>query len=51
MQEFADAPRDFVYDRNKVYRPANFGGGYSMHDVTMRTGLVKSLARARALFA
>jgi penicillin-binding protein 1B len=43
VQEFADAPRDFVYDRNKVYRPANFGGGYSMHDVTMRTGLVKSL--------
>ena len=43
VQTFADAPRDFVYDRNKVYRPANFGGGYSMHDVTMRTGLVKSL--------
>jgi penicillin-binding protein 1B len=43
VQTFADAPRDFVYDRNKIYRPANFGGGYSMHDVTMRTGLVKSL--------
>jgi penicillin-binding protein 1B len=42
-QTFADAPREFVYDRNKTYRPANFGGGYSMHDVTMRTGLVKSL--------
>ena len=40
---FADAPRDFVYDGNKVYRPANFGGGFSMRDVTMRTGLVKSL--------
>ncbi len=43
VQTFADAPRDFVYDHNKTYRPANFGGGYSMHDVTMRTGLVKSL--------
>jgi penicillin-binding protein 1B len=43
VQTFADAPREFIYDRNKVYRPANFGGGYSMSDVTMRTGLVKSL--------
>jgi penicillin-binding protein 1B len=43
VQPFADAPREFVYDRNKTYRPTNFGGGYSMHDVTMRTGLVKSL--------
>lgn len=43
VQTFADSPRDFVYDRNKIYRPANFGGGYSMRDVTMRTGLVKSL--------
>jgi penicillin-binding protein 1B len=43
VQTFADAPKEFVYDRNKTYRPTNFGGGYSMHDVTMRTGLVKSL--------
>jgi len=43
VQTFTDAPREFIYDRNKVYRPANYGGGYSMHDVTMRTGLVKSL--------
>ena len=43
VQTFADAPRDFVYDHNRIYRPANFGGGYSMRDVTMRTGLVKSL--------
>lgn len=43
VQTFADSPRDFVYDHNKTYRPANFGGGYSMRDVTMRTGLVKSL--------
>jgi penicillin-binding protein 1B len=40
---FADTPRDFVYDRNRVYRPANFDGGYSGREVTMRTGLVKSL--------
>src|SRR5215212_7320344 len=43
VQMFMDAPRDFVYDRNKVYRPANYGGGYSMREVTMRTGLVRSL--------
>ena len=43
VQMFSDAPREFTYDRNKVYRPANFGGGYSRRDVTMRTGLVKSL--------
>jgi penicillin-binding protein 1B len=43
VQTFSDTPREFVYDRNKTYRPANFGGGYSMHDVTMRTALVKSL--------
>ena len=42
-QQFADAPRDFVYDRTRHYRPANYGGGYSMRDVTMREGLVKSL--------
>lgn len=43
VQLFADSPREFTYDHNHTYRPANFGGGYSMHDVTMRTGLVKSL--------
>lgn len=43
VRTFADAPREFVYDQKKVYRPANFGGGYSMREVTMRTGLVKSL--------
>lgn len=40
---FTDAPRDFVYDRNKIYRPTNFGGSYSMQDVPMRSGLVHSL--------
>jgi len=43
VQMFMDAPREFVYDRDKIYRPANYGGGYSMREVTMRTGLVKSL--------
>ena len=43
MQLYEDAPREFTYDRNRTYRPANFGGTYSMREVTMRTGLVKSL--------
>ena len=43
VQMFMDSPREFVYDRNKIYRPANYGGGYSMGEVTMRTGLVRSL--------
>ncbi len=43
VQTFSDMPREFTYDRNRTYRPANFGNGYSMHDVTMRTALVKSL--------
>lgn len=43
VQQFTDAPRDFVYDQNRVYRPANYGGSYSMRDVTMRDGLVRSL--------
>jgi penicillin-binding protein 1B len=40
---YEDAPREFIYDRRATYRPANYGGAYSMHDVMMRTGLVKSL--------
>jgi len=41
---FADAPRAFTFDRySRAYRPANYGGGYSMRDVTMRTALTKSL--------
>jgi penicillin-binding protein 1B len=43
VQQFADSPREFTYDRNKVYRPANYGGAYSMRDVTLREGLVRSL--------
>jgi penicillin-binding protein 1B len=38
-----DAPREFTYDGNSKYRPANYGGAFSMHDVTLRTGLVHSL--------
>jgi penicillin-binding protein 1B len=43
LRMYMDAPREFIYDRDKVYRPANYGGGYSMREVTMRTGLVRSL--------
>ena len=43
VQTFMDAPREFVYDRSQIYKPANYGGGYSMGEVTLRTGLVKSL--------
>jgi penicillin-binding protein 1B len=40
---FKDAPREFTYDQKSKYRPTNYGGGFSMRDVTMRTGLIKSL--------
>src|SRR5438309_11625093 len=40
---FEDAPQEFTYDRKSRYRPTNYGGGFSMRDVTMRTGLIKSL--------
>ena len=43
VRTFMDAPREFIYDRNKTYRPANYGGGYSMREVTLRQGLVRSL--------
>ncbi len=43
LQMFPDAPREFIYDKTRTYRPANYGGGYSMRDVTMREGLVRSL--------
>ncbi|MDT7778119.1 MAG: penicillin-binding protein [Acidobacteriota bacterium] len=39
----ADAPREFIYDGRAKYRPSNYGGGFSMRDVTLRTGLVRSL--------
>jgi penicillin-binding protein 1B len=40
---YEDAPQEFIYDGRARYRPANYGGGYSMRDVTMRTALVRSL--------
>jgi penicillin-binding protein 1B len=43
LMAFSDAPREFSYDHKAVYRPANYGGAYSMRSVPMRTGLVKSL--------
>jgi penicillin-binding protein 1B len=43
LSMYEDAPREFTYDGRAKYRPANFGGGYSMRNVTMRTGLIKSL--------
>src|SRR5437016_2897935 len=33
LQTFKDAPREFTYDHKFKYRPANYGGGYSMRDV------------------
>jgi penicillin-binding protein 1B len=43
VQTFRDAPREFVYSGNRIYRPANYGSAYSFRDVTMRSALVKSL--------
>jgi penicillin-binding protein 1B len=43
LRMFKDAPQEFIYDGKLKYRPANYGGGFSMRDVAMRTGLIKSL--------
>jgi penicillin-binding protein 1B len=43
LRMFKDAPQEFTYDQKLKYRPSNYGGGFSMRDVTMRTGLIKSL--------
>ncbi len=43
LRLFKDAPQEFTYDQKLKYRPSNYGGGFSMRDVTMRTGLIKSL--------
>jgi penicillin-binding protein 1B len=43
LRIFKDAPQEFTYDRKSKYRPTNYGGRFSMRDVTMRTGLIKSL--------
>jgi penicillin-binding protein 1B len=39
---FRDAPQTFDYG-NASYAPANYGKGYSMQDVMLREGLVRSL--------
>ncbi|HEX8845645.1 MAG TPA: PBP1A family penicillin-binding protein [Pyrinomonadaceae bacterium] len=43
LEMYADAPQEFIYDGKSRYRPANYGGGFSMRDVMMRTALVRSL--------
>lgn len=43
LRMFKDAPQEFTYDRKLKYRPQNYGGGFSMRDVPMRDGLIKSL--------
>jgi penicillin-binding protein 1B len=43
LRMFKDVPQEFTYDRKSKYRPANYGGGFSMRNVPMRTGLIKSL--------
>jgi len=42
LATFRDAPQTFQNGYG-TYSPANFGGGYSMHDVIMREGLIRSL--------
>src|ERR1041384_8194657 len=43
LRKFKDAPQEFTYAGGREYRPSNYGGGFSMQDVPMRTGLIKSL--------
>jgi penicillin-binding protein 1B len=43
LRIFTDAPQEFSYAHDQKYRPANYGGGFSMRDVPMRDGLIKSL--------
>jgi penicillin-binding protein 1B len=43
LTTYVDAPQEFVYAGNSKYRPANYGGAFSMRDVTMRSALVRSL--------
>ncbi|PYS74415.1 MAG: hypothetical protein DMF73_03670 [Acidobacteria bacterium] len=43
LQMFKDAPQEFTYARTQKYRPSNYGGGFSMRDLPMREGLIKSL--------
>jgi penicillin-binding protein 1B len=43
LRVFKDAPQEFSYAHNQKYRPENYGGGFSMADLPMRDGLIKSL--------
>src|SRR5205823_3697635 len=43
LRMFKDAPQEFTYARTQKYRPSNYGGGFSMRDLPMREGLIKSL--------
>ena len=42
LSTYRDAPQTFQYD-HATYSPANYGKAYSMHDVILRDGLVRSL--------
>src|SRR5205085_78384 len=43
LRMFKDAPQEFTYARTQKYRPSNYGGGFSMRELPMRDGLIKSL--------
>ena len=42
LSTYRDAPQTFRYD-HATYSPANYGRAYSMHDILLREGLIRSL--------
>lgn len=42
ISTFADKPMEFMYTSTKPYKPANYHGGYSMTNLTLKTALAKS---------
>jgi penicillin-binding protein 1B len=42
LSTYSDTPQTFQYG-NATYSPGNYGKSYSMHDVLMREGLIRSL--------
>jgi penicillin-binding protein 1B len=42
LSTYRDAPQTFQYD-HATYSPANYGRAYSMHNVVLREGLIRSL--------
>ena len=42
LSTYSDAPQTFAYG-TATYSPDNYGKSYSMHDVVMRDGLIRSL--------